>query len=131
MFEYNLITSISENNEVFLIKFFTYGLLPLLISGLLLVISLIFSKSEKYLEKISAYECGFEPFDDARQKFNVSFYIVAILFLIFDIEIIYLLPWVITMSYCGIQAFIFIVIFLFLLAIGFLYEVFKGALVWP
>jgi NADH-quinone oxidoreductase subunit A len=69
-----------------------HALLCLVISGLLMTISYALVKQNPYKEKISAYECGFEPFEDARNKFDVRFYIVAILFLIFDIEVIYLFP---------------------------------------
>ena len=81
-------------------------------------------------EKVSAYECGFEPFEDARNKFDVRFYIVAILFIIFDIEVVYLFPWSVSLyatNFCGFWA---MMAFLIILIIGFVYEVFKGALDW-
>lgn len=81
-------------------------------------------------EKVSAYECGFEPFEDARNKFDVRFYIVAILFIIFDIEVVYLFPWSISLFATGSQGFWAMMIFLIILVIGFVYEVFKGALDW-
>ena len=81
------------------------------------------------LEKLSAYECGFDPFDDARARFDIQFYLVAILFLIFDLEISFLFPWSITF---GIQAANFwsMLIFLAILTVGFYYEWMKGALQW-
>lgn len=79
-------------------------------------------------EKISAYECGFEPFEDARNRFDMRFYIVAILFLIFDIEVAYLFPWASTLGRVGYTAYNVRIFFLVLLTIGFIYEVVKGAL---
>ena len=81
-------------------------------------------------EKISAYECGFEPFEDARNKFDVRFYIVAILFIIFDIEVVYLFPWSISLYCIGFQGFFAMILFLVILTIGFLYEIVKKALYW-
>ena len=81
-------------------------------------------------EKISAYECGFEPFEDARNKFDVRFYIVAILFIIFDVEVIYLFPWSISLYIIGFQGFWVIILFLLILTLGFLYEIIKKALDW-
>lgn len=79
-------------------------------------------------EKTSAYECGFEPFEDARNRFDVRFYIVAILFLIFDIEVAFLFPWASTLAVTGSTSYGIRVLFLVLLTVGFLYEVVKGAL---
>lgn len=81
-------------------------------------------------EKISAYECGFEPFEDARNKFDVRFYIVAILFIIFDVEVIYLFPWSISLYIIGFQGFWVMILFLLILTLGFLYEIIKKALDW-
>jgi NADH-quinone oxidoreductase subunit A len=69
-----------------------FGLLSIILSIILVIVSYILIQQKVYKEKISAYECGFEPFEDARNKFDIRFYIVAILFLIFDIEVIYLFP---------------------------------------
>ena len=81
-------------------------------------------------EKVSAYECGFAAFDDARMKFDVRFYLVAILFIIFDLEIAFLFPWAISLGNIGILGFTSMMIFLFILTIGFIYEWKKGALDW-
>ena len=81
-------------------------------------------------EKVSAYECGFEPFEDARNKFDVRFYIVAILFIIFDIEVVYLFPWSISLYCIGFQGFFAMIFFLIILTLGFLYEIIKKALDW-
>jgi NADH-quinone oxidoreductase subunit A len=81
-------------------------------------------------EKISAYECGFEPFEDARNKFDVRFYIVAILFIIFDIEVIFLFPWAVSFPYIGSEGFWIMIYFLLILVLGFLYEISVAALDW-
>ena len=81
-------------------------------------------------EKLSAYECGFEAFDDSRMQFDVRFYLVAILFIIFDLEIAFLFPWAISLGNIGLLGFSSMMIFLFILTIGFIYEWKKGALDW-
>ena len=81
-------------------------------------------------EKLSAYECGFEAFDDARGRFDVRFYLVAILFIIFDLEVAFLFPWAITLGKIGLFGFWSMMIFLTVLTIGFIYEWKKGALEW-
>ena len=81
-------------------------------------------------EKLSAYECGFEPFNDSRMEFDVRFYLVAILFSIFDLEIAFLFPWAISLGKIGLFGFVSMMIFLFILTVGFIYEWKKGALDW-
>ena len=81
-------------------------------------------------EKLSAYECGFEAFSDSRIQFDVRFYLVAILFIIFDLEIAFLFPWAISLGNIGLLGFYSMMIFLFTLTIGFIYEWKKGALEW-
>lgn len=81
-------------------------------------------------EKVSAYECGFEAFDDARAKFDVRFYLVAILFIIFDLEVAFLFPWAISLANIGTFGFWSMMLFLAVLTIGFAYEWKKGALEW-
>ena len=81
-------------------------------------------------EKLSAYECGFEPFEDSRIEFDVRFYLVAILFIIFDLEIAFLFPWAISLGGIGILGFWSMMFFLGVLTIGFIYEWKKGALEW-
>jgi NADH-quinone oxidoreductase subunit A len=81
-------------------------------------------------EKLSAYECGFNAFDDARMKFDVRFYLVAILFIIFDLEVTFLFPWAIVYGQLGVYGFWSMMIFLGVLTIGFAYEWQKGALEW-
>ena len=92
--------------------------------------SQLIGRQKPYPEKNSAYECGFEPFDDARGKFDVRFYLVAILFIIFDLEVAFLFPWAVSLGGIGIFGFWSMVIFLSILTIGFIYEWKKGALEW-
>ena len=93
-------------------------------------ISFVIGESKPDNEKLSAYECGFEAFDDARGRFDVRFYLVAILFIIFDLEVAFLFPWAITLGKIGLFGFWSMMIFLLILTIGFIYEWKKGALEW-
>jgi NADH-quinone oxidoreductase subunit A len=81
-------------------------------------------------EKLSPYECGFEAFEDARMKFDVRYYLVAILFILFDLEIAFLFPWAIVLKEIGTLGFVSMMIFLAILVVGFIYEWMKGALEW-
>jgi len=81
-------------------------------------------------EKLSPYECGFEAFEDARMKFDVRYYLVAILFIIFDLEIAFLFPWAVVLNHLGMFGFVAMMLFLAILVIGFIYEWKKGALEW-
>ncbi len=92
--------------------------------------SLLAAQQKPYAEKLSPYECGFEPFDDARRKFDVRFYLVAILFIIFDLEVAFLFPWAVSLSDTGIFGFLSMLGFLAVLTVGFIYEWCKGALEW-
>lgn len=92
--------------------------------------SYILARQRPDSEKVSAYECGFEAFDDARSRFDVRFYLVAILFIIFDLEVAFLFPWAVALGDIGLFGFWSMVIFLGILTIGFIYEWKKGALEW-
>ena len=81
-------------------------------------------------EKLSPYECGFEAFEDARMKFDVRYYLVAILFILFDLEIAFLFPWAVVLDEIGLFGFVAMMVFLFILVVGFIYEWMKGALEW-
>jgi len=81
-------------------------------------------------EKLSPYECGFEAFEDSRMKFDVRYYLVAILFIIFDLEIAFLFPWAIVLDQIGMPGFLAMLLFLAVLVVGFIYEWKKGALEW-
>ena len=100
------------------------------LSGAFVVVNLILSPKHPDPEKLSAYECGFDPFEDSRIEFDVRFYLVAILFIIFDLEIAFLFPWAISLGNIGLLGFYSMMIFLFILTIGFIYEWKKGALDW-
>jgi NADH-quinone oxidoreductase subunit A len=88
------------------------------------------ARQKPYAEKLSAYECGFEPFDDTRRRFDVRFYLVAILFIIFDLEVAFLFPWAISLAEIGWFGFLSMMGFLAVLTVGFVYEWRKGALDW-
>jgi len=94
------------------------------------LLNYLFSPKNPDPEKLSAYECGFEAFNDSRMKFDVRFYLVAILFIIFDLEIAFLFPWAISLGNIGSLGFWSMMIFLAILTIGFIYEWKKGALDW-
>lgn len=95
-----------------------------------IVASFIVARQKPDAEKLSAYECGFEAFDQSRHKFDVRFYLVAILFIIFDLEIAFLFPWAITLGSIGVYGFWSMMVFLGVLTVGFIYEWKKGALDW-
>ena len=97
---------------------------------LMVMASYIVARQRPDSEKDSAYECGFEAFDDARGRFDVRFYLVAILFIIFDLEVAFLFPWAVALGEIGVFGFWSMVIFLGILTIGFIYEWKKGGLEW-
>ena len=105
-------------------------ILALGLSAAFIAINYLASPKNPDPEKLSAYECGFEPFNDSRMEFDVRFYLVAILFIIFDLEIAFLFPWAISLGTIGIYGYVSMLIFLFILTIGFIYEWKKGALDW-
>lgn len=102
----------------------------LAVGGVMITLGLILSPNNPDSEKLSAYECGFEAFGNARMKFDVRYYLVAILFIIFDLEIAFLFPWAIVLSEIGVFGYVAMMIFLGILVIGFIYEWKKGALEW-
>ena len=104
--------------------------IALILSIGFIVANFLVSPSNSDPEKLSAYECGFEPFDDSRMEFDVRFYLVAILFIIFDLEIAFLFPWAISLGGIGALGFWSMIFFLGVLTIGFIYEWKKGALEW-
>jgi NADH-quinone oxidoreductase subunit A len=99
------------------------GVAPLLIGKLV-------SPHKPDAQKNSPYECGFEAFEDARMKFDVRYYLVAILFILFDLEIAFLFPWAVVIQEIGMAGFLAMMLFLFVLVVGFIYEWKKGALEW-
>ena len=104
--------------------------IALILSAGFILINFLLSPNNPDPEKLSAYECGFEPVNDSRMEFDVRFYLVAILFIIFDLEIAFLFPWAISLGAIGVFGFVSMMIFLFILTIGFIYEWKKGALDW-
>ena len=104
--------------------------IALIMSVGFIILNFLFSPKKPDPEKLSAYECGFEPFSDSRMEFDVRFYLVAILFIIFDLEIAFLFPWAISLGSIGTLGFFSMMIFLFILTVGFIYEWKKGALDW-
>ncbi len=100
------------------------------LSFVFIVLNFLLSPKNPDPEKLSSYECGFEPFNDSRMEFDVRFYLVAILFIIFDLEIAFLFPWAISLGNIGLLGFTSMMIFLFILTVGFIYEWKKGALDW-
>ena len=116
---------LKEYLPIILFLFIALGL-----SCAFVIINFILSPKHPDPEKLSAYECGFEAFDDSRMEFDVRFYLVAILFIIFDLEIAFLFPWAISLGGIGALGFWSMMIFLGILTIGFIYECKKGALEW-
>ncbi len=100
------------------------------LSSLIFFLSLRFSASNPDSEKLSAYECGFDPYEDARNVFDVRFYLVAILFIIFDLEAVYFFPWCVSLSYISIEGFWGMLDFIIELLVGFIYAWEIGALEW-
>lgn len=100
------------------------------LSVIMVVASYLAAKQNPDKEKLSAYECGFEAFDDSRGRFDVRFYLVSILFIIFDLEIAFLFPWAVSLGTIGVIGFWSMFTFLLVLTIGFIYEWKKGALDW-
>ncbi len=96
----------------------------------LLGLGMLFGRGRKDAEKLSPYECGFEAFEDTRMKFDVRYYLVAILFIIFDLEIAFLFPWAVSLESLGVAGLVAMAVFLAVLVVGFIYEWKKGALEW-
>ena len=108
---------------LFIIVALAIGVIPL-------VLGRVLAPNRPDEAKLSPYECGFEAFEDARMKFDVRYYLVAILFILFDLEIAFLFPWAIVLTEIGMFGFVSMMIFLSILTVGFIYEWKKGALEW-
>jgi len=104
--------------------------IALAVGLVLLGLGLLLGRGQKDAEKLSAYECGFEPFEETRMKFDVRYYLVAILFIVFDLEIAFLFPWAVSLDALGLSGLVAMGIFLAVLVVGFIYEWKKGALEW-
>lgn len=105
-------------------------LISIVLGAIILGFSYLLISQSPDTEKLSSYECGFDPFGDARNPFNIHFYLVGILFIIFDLEITYLFPWAVSLDSLGIWGYLSMVFFLLVLGLGFIYEWLKGALNW-
>ena len=112
---------------MFILVGIALGVVPVAIGGGL---SRLLGVHRPDAEKLSPYECGFEAFEDARMKFDVRYYLVAILFILFDLEIAFLFPWAIVLQEIGLFGFMSMMVFLGILVVGFIYEWKKGALEW-
>jgi NADH-quinone oxidoreductase subunit A len=108
---------------LFILVGLAVGVVPMVLGKLL-------GPSRPDPEKLSPYECGFEPFEDERMKFDVRYYLVAILFILFDLEIAFLFPWAVVINEIGLAGFVAMMLFLGILVVGFIYEWMKGALEW-
>ncbi len=104
--------------------------IALVFGGIMVGAGAVFAPHRPDSEKLSPYECGFEAFEDARMKFDVRYYLIAILFILFDLEIAFLFPWAVTLNEIGSFGFWSMMIFLLILIVGFVYEWMKGALEW-
>ena len=107
-----------------------YFVISSVVASIIIALSFVFSSRQFEPEKLFAFECGFEMFDDARSRFDIQFYLVSILFIIFDLEISFLFPWSLTFLETGLYGFFSMMLFLFILTVGFVYEWYKGALDW-
>lgn len=119
------------NLTFYLIEYYAivnYLLVSLLLSLIIFSLSYFVVLQNNTIEKVSAYECGFQPFIETRIKFDIKFYVVALSFLIFDLEIIFLIPWSVSLDFLGFFGLIIMCLFLVILIIGFIYELMKGAL---
>ncbi len=105
-------------------------LVGLTVGAVLLTVGTVLSPNRPDPAKLSPYECGFEAFEDARMKFDVRYYLVAILFILFDLEIAFLFPWAVVLQDVGFLGFVAMMVFLAVLVVGFIYEWKKGALEW-
>lgn len=113
-----------------LVNFYIYFIM--IVSALILGLVYLLAKRTRHydIEKISAYECGFEPFGEARFPFHVHFYVVALIFLIFDLEVAFLVPWGATLASLGIESWYNMMIFLIIVNVGFVYEITEAGLRW-
>lgn len=129
----NLVTSILKVKAMFtydLISFLFYAATAFFLVLLMVMLAFFFSPMHRYYDKSAPYECGFHPFDDTRKEFNVHFYLVALLFVAFDLEVVILIPFVV--SLITVEPFVYwpVIVFIIIIAGGFIYEWRSGALLW-
>jgi len=120
----------SEDLLIEYLPIIVFIMIAAVMSVAMIGLSFLVGKQKPDADKNAAYECGFDAFDDARSRFDVRFYLVAILFIIFDLEIAFLFPWAISLGEVGVFGFWSMMVFLGVLTIGFIYEWNKGALEW-
>ena len=135
MFIYiNNIEYVFNNNSSFLyfelLPIFFFVLIAIILSVIIVLLSYLLAIQNPETEKLSTYECGFEPYEDARNIFDVKFYLVAIMFIVFDIETMFLIPWSVSVSKLSVLGFWSMVDFIFELGVGFFYIWYLGALEW-
>ena len=127
LYYFNHVNSLAYTEFLPILIFFT---IAIILSFILIGLSYILAVQNPETEKLSTYECGFEPYEDARNIFDVKFYLVAILFIVFDIETMFLLPWSVSLSKISILGFWSMIDFLIELGVGFIYIWYIGALEW-
>jgi NADH:ubiquinone oxidoreductase subunit 3 (subunit A) len=131
MYYYDLFNRVSSSlylNEY--LSIFIYFIITILLSYVILSFSYILAVQKPETEKMSVYECGFEPYEDARQKFDVHFYLIAILFILFDIEAMFLIPWCVSLPFINYVGYLIMMEFILELCLGFLYVWYLGGLDW-
>lgn len=127
MFFFNKIEILLYNDYVVILIFFS---LAVIISLIIVILSYLLVVQNPETEKLSSYECGFEPYEDARNVFDVKFYLVAILFIVFDVETMFLLPWTVSLANLNVLGFWSMIDFIIELGVGFVYVWYVGALDW-
>ena len=107
-----------------------FGVIAAGLAVILVLLPFILNAMRPYSAKTSSYECGFEAFDHVRSKFDIRFYLVSLLFIVFDLEVVLIFPWAVSLKYIGLFGFLSAIVFLAVLTVGFIYEWRKGALDW-
>jgi NADH-quinone oxidoreductase subunit A len=133
IFNYNINYFLNFNESLFKFEYLViliFLIISILLSLVIVGLSYLLSIQNPEPEKLSTYECGFEPYEDSRHKFDIKFYLVAILFIIFDIETMFLLPWSISLSQLNLLGFWSMIDFIIELGVGFIYVWYIGALEW-
>jgi NADH-quinone oxidoreductase subunit A len=133
IFNYNINYFLNFNESLFKFEYLMiliFLIISILLSLVIVGLSYILSIQNPEPEKLSTYECGFEPYEDSRHKFDIKFYLVAILFIIFDIETMFLLPWSVSLSQLNLLGFWSMIDFIIELGVGFIYVWYIGALEW-
>ena len=133
IFNYNINYFLNYNESLFKFEYLViliFLIISILLSLIIVGLSYLLSIQNPEPEKLSTYECGFEPYEDSRHKFDIKFYLVAILFIIFDIETMFLLPWIVSLSELNLLGFWSMIDFIIELGVGFIYVWYVGALEW-